>query len=101
MRLVSDYGGQPAGKVVRDEYPPSDFDKRVDAVRMLIVKSDRRYTSDSSRRAQEELPQDVYDSLAYYDRWLTAFRRNMVELGYLTDAEIDERIAALKSQAQK
>lgn len=98
MRAVSDYGGQPAGPVDRSEHPPSPRDKRVDAMKSLVQRKDPLLTSDASRRAQEELDQAVYDSLAYYDRWLTAFRRNLVERGYLTEAEIAARIAALRAR---
>lgn len=98
MRAVSDYGGGPAGPVERDEHPPSPRDKRIDAMKTLLQRKDPLLTSDASRRAQEELDQATYDGLAYYDRWLVAFRRNLVERGHLTEAEIDRRIAEIRAR---
>lgn len=95
MRAVSDYGGQPAGPVDRSEHPPGPYEKRVDAMKSLVQKRDALVTSDVSRRSQEELDQATYDGLAYYDRWLVAFRETLVERGYLTETEIKERVASI------
>ena len=100
VRAVSDYGGQPAGAVDRTEHPLGPREKRIDAMKSLVQKRDPLITSDVSRRAQEELDQATYDSLAYYDRWLVSFKSNLVERGYLSDAEIDERIAAIHSRPE-
>ena len=51
-RLPSDYGGQEAGPIDRREYVPTLFDKRVDALRLLMGKVDPAITSDVSRRTQ-------------------------------------------------
>ena len=98
MRLVSDYGGRPAGAIDRSEHPLGPREKRIDAMKSLVQKRDPLVTSDVSRRGQEELDQATYDGLAYYDRWLVAFRKNLVERGYLTEAEIEDRIAALRAR---
>lgn len=98
MRLVSDLGGQPAGPVDREEHALGMREKRIDAMKTLMQRMDARLTSDSSRRAQEELPADLYETLAYYDRWLLAFRANLVERGHLTTAEIEERMARLAAR---
>ena len=92
-RPVCDYGGLEAGPVPRDEHPPDDFGRRVDAMKALVEAGDPRLTTDASRRGQEELPQELYDGVAYYERWLLALKSNLVELGYLTEDEIAERIA--------
>lgn len=98
-RAVNDYGGRPAGAVDPDEHSPTPYEKRVDAIKNVLSRlPGRLMTSDVSRRTQEELPQPKYDALAYYDRWLAALRRNVVELGLLSDAEIDRRVAEIKAR---
>lgn len=92
-RPVCDYGGLEAGPVPRIEHPPDDFGRRVDAMKALVEAGDPRLTTDASRRGQEELPQELYDGVAYYERWLLALKSNLVELGYFTEDEIAERIA--------
>jgi len=96
--LVSDYGGREAGPVERDETPPDDFGKRVDAMKGLLQGRDPRLASDSSRRGQEDLPQALYDGLGYYERWLLALKANLVELGILREAEIAERLALYRER---
>lgn len=98
-RTVADLGGLPdAGPVVREEYDASIKDKRIDAMSMLLRRVDSRLTSDSSRRAQEELEEPLYDTIHYYDRWLLAMRTNLINLGYVTDAEIEAKIAEIKAR---
>ncbi len=100
MRLVSDFGGLPAGPVDRAEHPLGPRDKRVDAMKTLMQRRDPGLTSDASRRAQEELPTDLYENLAYYDRWLLALRRNLIERGHLDEDEVDRRVAELRARAE-
>ena len=100
MRAVSDYGGRPAGAIDRSEHPLGLREKRIDAMKSLVQKRDSLVTSDVSRRAQEELDQSTYDSLAYYDRWLVSFKSNLVERGYLNEAEIEQRIAAIRARSE-
>jgi hypothetical protein len=96
-RTVADLGGlADAGPVIREEYDASIKDKRIDAMSMLLRQVDDRLTSDTSRRAQEELDEAIYDNIHYYDRWLIAMRTNLINLGYLTEAEIAARMAEIK-----
>ena len=98
-RTVADLGGlADAGPVVREEYDASIKDKRIDAMSMLLRQVDDRLTSDTSRRAQEELDEALYDTLHYYDRWLEAMRTNLINLGYLSAEEIDARVAEIKAR---
>jgi hypothetical protein len=50
------------------------------------------------RRAIEQLSQEAYDSLGYYDKWVLALRRNLVELGHLDEAEIARKITEIKAR---
>jgi hypothetical protein len=98
-RTVADLGGlDGVGPVVREEPELTFKDKRIDAMSMLVRELDDRLTSDTSRRAQEELGEPVYDTIHYYDRWLLALRTNLVNLGYVTEAEIEAKIAEVKAR---
>lgn len=96
-RLPSDYGGQSAGVIDQSEYIPTDFDKRVDAMRILMGQIDPAMTSDASRRTQEELPQNMYDNSPYYGRWLLGLHKSLIERGHLSRDEVNARIEALKA----
>lgn len=97
-RLPSDYGGQPAGQIDQSVYEPSQFDKNVDALRILMGKVDPRMTSDVSRRTQEELDQETYDNSPYYGRWLLGLRKSLIERGHLDADEILARVADIKAR---
>lgn len=97
-RLPSDYGGQPAGPIDQSPYEPTLFDKRVDAVRILMGKVDPTMTSDVSRRTQEELDQATYDNSPYYGRWLLGLRKSLIERGHLSQDEIMARVREIKTR---
>ena len=87
--------------MLREEYDASLKDKRIDAMSMLLRRVDSRLTSDTSRRAQEELDEAVYDTINYYDRWLIAMRTNLLRLGYVTEQEIAAKIAEVKGRSAR
>ncbi|MBM3491789.1 MAG: nitrile hydratase subunit beta [Alphaproteobacteria bacterium] len=90
-------GGGPAGPVERGEHDYAFWEKRVDALMVLLSSPQRQLIRvDELRRAIESLGPDVYDRLSYYERWIAAISRLMVEKGVLGGAEIDARIADLR-----
>ncbi|MGH3108936.1 MAG: hypothetical protein ACRDN7_10085, partial [Rubrobacter sp.] len=50
--------------------------------------------TDELRRAIESL--EDYRDLSYYERWVAATEKLLVEKGVLTSAEIDERAAEIQ-----
>jgi len=96
LRAPNDYGGLDAGPVDRREHVYTGYEKRVDAMEALVQSKYERFTSDTSRRAQEGLSQEAYDGLPYYDRWLEGLKINLLELGILSEEEIAARLEALR-----
>lgn len=97
-RLPSDYGGLPAGEIDQSHYEPTQFDKRVDAIKSLMGRLDPAMTSDVSRRTQEELDQDAYDNAPYYGRWLLGLQKTLIERGHLSREEILARVADIQTR---
>ena len=96
-RGVHDLGGEPAGPIDLAEHERTFFDQRVDATMRLLAHPEHGYyTVDAMRRAIESLPRDQYFGLGYYERWVRAIRRLVVEKGLLTEDEIARRLAQLK-----
>ena len=88
-----DLGGQPAGPVVPTEHDPAFWEKRVDAMRMLLARGDNPiFGTDENRRAIESLGEDAYHRLSYYERWISSVATILIEKGVLTQDEIDARI---------
>ena len=96
-----DLGGHPAGPIDRDEHDPSFWEKRVDAMVMLLSAKYGILRVDEMRRAIEQLPGDVYRDLSYYERWMAALAFHLVDKGILEQSEIDVRIDAIRARQQE
>ena len=99
QRSHHDLGGQPAGPIDRGEHETAFWEKRVDAILMLLTHKDRQIMCvDELRRGIESLQPDAYDRLGYYERWIASIAAILVEKGVLTQEEVDKRIVQLRSQ---
>lgn len=102
-RGVHDLGGTTAfgvafGPIDTSDHDPSLYEKRVDALLMLLIHPDREvFTIDALRRRVEDMPRPVYDSVSYYDKWAVGIRDLLIERGVLTAAEIEARMSAIAS----
>lgn len=94
-----DMGGQPAGTVNRDEHDFALWEKRVDALQVLM--SDKGYfTVDGLRRALEDMGEDAYEKYSYYERWIASVNQNLVEAGLYTLAELGEKMDEVKRRGE-
>ena len=59
------------------------------------------YTLDEFRHAIEKLPPAHYLETSYYEHWLSAFERVLVEKGVLTSRELADRRAVLSKGASQ
>lgn len=92
-----DLGGRDAGPVDLHEHAVTFFEKRVDAMLMLLSDVRRRLIRvDEHRRTMEQFGEDFYWRLSYYERWLHSITSLMLEKGVLSRAEIDAKIAEIK-----
>jgi Nitrile hydratase beta subunit len=84
-------GGLPAGTVDPSEHEYADWERRVDA--MAVVLSQKRLlTVDQRRRAIETLTPEAYDSLGYYERWVVALGQTLIQRGLITSAELARKM---------
>ena len=90
MRGVHDLGGSPGGPIEKGQHETEDWERLADAVNIALgIKG--LQTTDELRRAIESL--ENYRELGYYERWVAATERLLVEKGILTREEIDQRSA--------
>jgi hypothetical protein len=99
VRSHHDMGGLPAGKVDRTEHDYSDWERRVDAMAVLLGRK-RRLTVDERRRAIETLTPQAYDALSYYERWVVALGQTMVQRGIITSAELAKKMLEVEDRGQ-
>jgi Nitrile hydratase beta subunit len=89
-----DMGGQPAGPIERSEHDYALWEKRVDALMVLLSHKDKRHmTVDELRRNIEALGSAAYDTLSYYERWMHAIAQTLIQRGVITVDELEQRSA--------
>jgi hypothetical protein len=82
-----DLGGRPAGKVEREEHDYELWERRIDAMAVLLG-SKKLLTVDQRRKNIEALPPAMYDSLSYYERWLMSLAQSLIERGLITSYDL-------------
>ena len=94
MRGIHDLGGLPAGRVERDEHEYAAWEKRVDALMMLLSHKDRQLVKvDELRRNIEGLGVDAYDRMGYYERWMHAIVQTLIQRGVISIDELGRKMA--------
>jgi hypothetical protein len=87
MRSWHDMGGDAAGDIDLTSHDFATWEKRVDAL-MVLLSSKGHFTVDGHRRALEDLGRQAFETMTYYERWIFALNRNMVEAGAWSLAEL-------------
>ncbi|MBI3516198.1 MAG: nitrile hydratase subunit beta [Proteobacteria bacterium] len=97
MRNYHDMGGLPAGTVVPSEHDYALWEKRVDAMQMLL-KDKQLLSTDEMRRNIESLGADVYEKLTYYERWCAAITNTLVQRGVITIDELARKMVEVQAR---
>ena len=90
-----DLGGQPAGKVERTEHDYADWERRVDAMAVIlwgITGGRKRFTVDEHRKNIEALPPEAYDRLTYYEKWIVSLAQTLIQRGIITTEELGRKM---------
>ena len=90
-------GGLPAGAVDRGEHDYADWERRVDAMGVLLGQK-RLLSVDQRRRAIETLSPEAYDRLAYYERWVVALGQTLIQRGIITSAELARKMLEIEKR---
>ena len=90
---MHDLGGSPGGPVDRSQHEVEDWERLADAVTIALDIKGLK-TTDEHRRAIESL--ENYRELGYYERWVAATEKLLVEKGILTRKEVDKRSAEIE-----
>jgi predicted nucleic acid-binding protein len=85
-----DLGGLPGGAVDRDEHEAAYWERRVDAMVRLLFDKEILVDAAQLRAGIESLGPDVYE------RWAASTARHAVDIGLVTQAELEARIARLR-----
>ena len=99
MRGHHDMGGEPAGPVERTEHDYAPWEKRVDAMLVLLGAPERSLMrTDELRRNIEALAPDAYESMTYYERWIASIAATMLQRGVFTADELGRKLAEIEAR---
>lgn len=89
-----DMGGERAGKVEPTEHDYAEWERRVDALVVLLtgVRGSLRMTVDELRKNIEALGPEVYDKTGYYERWITSVTQTLIQRGIVTTEELGRKM---------
>jgi nitrile hydratase subunit beta len=92
MRGYHDIGGLNAGPVDQSQHDYALWEKRVDAM-LVLLSAKKLITTDELRLGIETLGADAYERLSYYERWIASIARALVARGVITTDELGRRMA--------
>jgi hypothetical protein len=96
-RAHHDLGGLPAGAVEQAEHDYALWEKRVDALLVLLTRKGLM-TVDELRRNIESLGAKAYDAMSYYERWIYAITQTLIQRGTITVDELGRAMAEAKNR---
>jgi coproporphyrinogen III oxidase-like Fe-S oxidoreductase len=86
-------GGSPGGPIDKNQHNVEDWERLADAINSALGAKGLQ-SADEHRRAIESL--ENYRDLSYYERWVAATEKLLVQKGVLTDDEISDRAAEIE-----
>lgn len=98
-----DMGGLPAGRVEPSEHDHAEWERRVDALMVLLsgVKGDTpRLTVDELRKNIESIGPEAYDKMGYYERWVTSITQTMIQRGIVTTDELGRKMEDIRRRME-
>ena len=99
MRSHHDMGGMPAGRCEPDEHEYQQWEKRVDALMMLLSDKERALLKvDELRRNIESLGADAYERMGYYERWMHAITQTLIQRGAISIDELGRKMAEIETR---
>ena len=99
-RRHHDMGGLEAGGVERDDHDKAPWEKRADALMVLLGRK-KLLLVDELRRGIEELGADAYDRYGYYERWMASMTNILLEKKVIEVSELGARMAEIEAGARR
>ena len=96
-RRWHDMGGQDAGPICDDQHDFSLWEKRVDALQVLCS-TKGYFTVDGLRRVLEDMGEEAFETMSYYERWIVSINQNLIENEAYTLEELAAKMADVKSR---
>ena len=92
-----DMGGLDAGPVQQTEHDYALWEKRVDAL-MVLLAGRKLLSVDQLRKGIESLPPDAYEKMSYYERWIFSITQALQYNGVLATEELSRKLEEVQSR---
>jgi hypothetical protein len=92
-----DMGGLPAGTVERTEHDYAAWERRVDAM-AVVLGNQKILTVDERRKHIEGLAPQSYDEMSYYERWVVSLGQALIQRGIITTEELGRKMEQVCSR---
>lgn len=100
-RTAHDLGGLDFGPIDRHEHDPALWEKRVDAMLLLLVGAKKNaFKVDALRRTIESYGQQDYDKTEYYEKWIRAIRTLLVEQEVFSKEELEAELKKAAAEVE-
>lgn len=96
-----DMGGEPAGRIQRTEHDYAEWERRIDAMAVLlwaIKGGKKRLSVDEHRKNIEALPPQAYDTLSYYEKWIVSLTQCLIQRGVITTDELGRKMEQVEKR---
>jgi hypothetical protein len=107
-RSHHDMGGQieemRAGCVERTEHDYAEWERRIDAMAMLLwgIRGGKKLMSvDEHRKNIESLPPQDYDGTSYYEKWIFALTQTLIQRGVITTDELGRKMQDVEKRCSR
>ena len=96
-RRWHDMGGNDAVAIARGEHNFALWEKRVDAL-LCLASAKGYFTVDGLRRVLEDMGEDAFETMTYYERWIASITQNLIESNAFTIAELNARMEEIAAR---
>ncbi len=90
-RRWHDMGGQDGPEIDPATHDYALWEKRVDALQ-VITSTKGLFTVDGLRRVLEDMGEDAFTKMTYYERWIASVNQNLVEGGVYSLEELGSKM---------
>lgn len=96
-----DMGGKAAGDLAGtapgDDHDFALWEKRVDAL-VILAGLKGVFTVDGLRRVLEDMGEEAFETMTYYERWVASLNQNLLEKGTYTVGELGAKMAEVQAR---
>jgi nitrile hydratase subunit beta len=97
MKAYHDLGGEPAGPIDREEHELQLWEKRVEALLVLLTRK-KISRVDENRRGLESLGAQTYFAASYAERRMLSISNNLILKGVITVEELAAKMAEIEAR---